>query len=173
MSRCTRCLTVFGSAARLPGPAQHRRPEPAEPGRVGRVHAQILEPRESHDPGPYPDPAPYCGQVPPVAGSRRPRQAGEEGQVMQLSPSAHTDTFCRDHLPPPEQWPEFSFPLPELRYPDRINCATELLDTTITRHGADRPCLLSPSGDWTYAEVLTAASQVARVLREDFGIVPG
>jgi 2-aminobenzoate-CoA ligase len=92
---------------------------------------------------------------------------------MQLSPSAHADTFCRDNLPPPEQWPEFVFSLPELRYPDRVNCAEELLDTTIKRHGADRPCVLSPSGDWTYGELLAVASQVARVLTEDFGIVPG
>ncbi len=92
---------------------------------------------------------------------------------MQLSPSAHADTFCRDNLPPPQQWPEFTFSLPGLRYPDRLNCAEELLDTTIKRHGADRPCVLSPSGDWTYGELLTAAAQVARVLTEDFGIVPG
>jgi len=92
---------------------------------------------------------------------------------MQLSPSAHADTFCRDNLPPPDQWPEFSFSLPELRYPDRVNCAEELLDTTIKRHGADRPCVLSPAGDWTYGELLTVASQVARALTEDFGIVPG
>jgi 2-aminobenzoate-CoA ligase len=92
---------------------------------------------------------------------------------MQLSPSAHADTFCRDNLPPPGQWPEFTFSLPGLRYPDRVNCAEELLDTTIKRHGADRPCMLSPSGDWTYGELLTVASQVARVLTEDFGIVPG
>ena len=92
---------------------------------------------------------------------------------MQLSPSAHADTFCRDNLPPPGQWPEFTFSLPGLRYPDRLNCAEELLDTTIKRHGADRPCVLSPSGDWTYGELLTVAGQVARVLTEDFGIVPG
>jgi 2-aminobenzoate-CoA ligase len=92
---------------------------------------------------------------------------------MQLSPSAHADTFCRDNLPPLEQWPDFSFSLPELRYPERVNCAEELLDTTIKRHGADRPCVLSPSGDWTYGDVLTVASQVARVLTQDFGIVPG
>jgi 2-aminobenzoate-CoA ligase len=92
---------------------------------------------------------------------------------MQLSPSAHVDTFCRDNLPPRAQWPEFSFPLPELRYPDRLNCAAELLDTTVKRYGADRPCLLSPAVDWTYGDVLAAANQVARVLTEDLGIVPG
>ena len=31
---------------------------------------------------------------------------------MRLSPSAHLDTFCRDRLPPPDQWPEFRFDLP-------------------------------------------------------------
>ena len=95
---------------------------------------------------------------------------------MPLSPSAHLDTFCRDNLPPPEQWPELIFTLPELAYPDRLNCAQELLDTTIKRHGADRPCLLSPpdaTGDWTYGELLTAANRVAHVLAEDFGVVPG
>jgi 2-aminobenzoate-CoA ligase len=92
---------------------------------------------------------------------------------MQLSPSAHVDTFCRDYLPPAEQWPEFSFALPELQYPGRLNCAVELLDTTIKRYGADRPCLLSPAGDSTYGDLLTAANQVARVLTEDYGIVPG
>lgn len=30
--------------------------------------------------------------------------------------SAHVDTFARDHLPPPEQWPELRLDLPELRY---------------------------------------------------------
>ena len=49
--------------------------------------------------------------------------------------SGHVDTFARDNLPPPEQWPEFSFSLPGLRYPDRVNCAEELLDTTIKRYG--------------------------------------
>jgi 2-aminobenzoate-CoA ligase len=92
---------------------------------------------------------------------------------MQLSPSAHVDTFCRDSLPPAWQWPEFSFSLPGLQYAEQLNAAEELLDATARRHGADRPCLLSPSGDWSYGDVLTAASQVAHVLAGDFGVVPG
>jgi 2-aminobenzoate-CoA ligase len=92
---------------------------------------------------------------------------------MPLSPSAHADTFCRDHLPPADQWPEFLFALPELNYPDRLNCAEELIDVTIKRYGADRPCLLAPSGDWTYGDLLATSARIARVLTEDFGIVPG
>jgi 2-aminobenzoate-CoA ligase len=39
--------------------------------------------------------------------------------------TAHLDTFVRDRLPPREQWPVFYFDLPELRYPERVNCASE------------------------------------------------
>ncbi|WP_426241700.1 AMP-binding protein [Nocardioides sp. LHG3406-4] len=93
---------------------------------------------------------------------------------MDLLPSAHVDTFCRDHLPPADQWPELVFELPELHYPDRLNCATALLDDVIARHGADRPCLHAPGATtWTYADLLAAANRVARALVEDLGIVPG
>ena len=92
---------------------------------------------------------------------------------MELSPSAHTDTFCRDNLPPRDQWPDLRFDLPELRYPDRLNCAQALLDATIARYGAGRPCLRTPAGTWTYGDLLRYANQAARVLTEDFGLVPG
>src|SRR5690348_9786244 len=97
---------------------------------------------------------------------------------MQLSPSAHLDTFCRDRLPPPDQWPGFRFDLPELTYAERLNCAAELLDATAARYGADRPCLLSagesgPAEAWTYGETVRRTNQLAQVLTEDFGLRPG
>jgi 2-aminobenzoate-CoA ligase len=97
---------------------------------------------------------------------------------MRLSPSAHLDTFCRDRLPPPDQWPGFRFDLPELDYPERLNCAAELLDATAARHGAERPCLLSagesgPAETWTYGETVRRTNQLAQVLTEDFGLRPG
>ena len=93
---------------------------------------------------------------------------------MELLPSAHVDTFCRDHLPPADQWPELIFELPELHYPDRLNCATALLDDVIAVHGASRPCLHSPgSATWSYADLLAAANRVAHALVDDLGIVPG
>ena len=73
---------------------------------------------------------------------------------MQLSPSAHTDTFCRDNLPPGDQWPDLRFDLPELRYPDRLNCAEALLDAIIARFGADRPCLRTTTETWTYGDLV-------------------
>src|SRR5271157_3717860 len=117
---------------------------------------------------------------------------------MRLSRSAHLDTFCRDRLPPQDQWPEFRFDLPELNYPERLNCAVELLDATAARVGASRPCLHSASGTgaagtgtigmgaagtgtigtgpsetWTYGEVVRRTNQLAQVLTEDFGLRPG
>jgi 2-aminobenzoate-CoA ligase len=92
---------------------------------------------------------------------------------MQLSPSAHIDTFCRDNLPPADQWPELTFTLPELRYPERLNCAVELLDKTIDRYGGDRRCLLSLTQAWSYDDLRRHADGVARVLVEDLGLVPG
>ncbi|MCX5010516.1 AMP-binding protein [Streptomyces sp. NBC_00555] len=92
---------------------------------------------------------------------------------MELSPSAHVDTFCRDRLPPFSLWPELHFDLPELNYPDRLNCARRLLDDAVGRWGADRPCLLTPADRWTYGDLLQRANQVAQVLTEDFGLVPG
>ncbi|MDJ0345851.1 benzoate-CoA ligase family protein [Streptomyces sp. H10-C2] len=92
---------------------------------------------------------------------------------MELSPSAHADPFCRDRLPPFHLWPELRFDLPELHYPDRLNCAQRLLDDAVERWGADRLCLLTPSEKWTYGELLRRANQVAQVLTEDFGLHPG
>jgi len=92
---------------------------------------------------------------------------------MKLSPSAHADTFCRDNLPPDDQWPDLEFTLPELLYPERLNAADELLNPTIAAGGAGRPCLLSPTEIWSYGQTAARASQIARVLTEDLGLVPG
>lgn len=93
---------------------------------------------------------------------------------MQLTPSAHVDTFTRDHLPPADQWPTMEFTLPELQYPEKLNAATALIDEPTARFGADRPALRTPDGVvWSYGQLLEHANQVARVLTEDHGIVPG
>jgi 2-aminobenzoate-CoA ligase len=92
---------------------------------------------------------------------------------MELSPSAHVDTFCRASLPSFEQWPELLFDLPELAYPERLNCAAALLDDVVAAHGLDRPCLIGPTETWTYGELLARANQVAGHLTEDLGLVPG
>jgi 2-aminobenzoate-CoA ligase len=91
-----------------------------------------------------------------------------------LGVSGHVDTFCRDNLPPARLWPEFRYELPELSYPDRLNCAAELLDAAIDRYGPDRRCLLTPDGgSWTYGELRATVDRIARFLVTELGIVPG
>jgi 2-aminobenzoate-CoA ligase len=84
--------------------------------------------------------------------------------------SAHVDAFPRDHLPPPAEWPELRFDLPELRYPERLNCAAELLAHT----APDRPVFRTTSGDtWTYGDLRARVDRIAHVLTSDLGMVPG
>jgi 2-aminobenzoate-CoA ligase len=84
------------------------------------------------------------------------------------------DSFTRDHLPPAHEWPAIEFTTPELHYPDRLNAGTELIDVPTAAFGADRPALRTPDGEsWTYGELRIRANQVAQVLTEDFGLVPG
>ncbi|MER5431306.1 AMP-binding protein [Streptomyces sp. NPDC002588] len=88
-----------------------------------------------------------------------------------MNVSAHVDTFARDHLPPPDQWPGLRFDLPELDYPDRVNCAVELLDRSGSPH---RPVFHTPMGpSWTYGELRTRVDRIAHLLTGDLGVVPG
>ena len=86
-----------------------------------------------------------------------------------LGRSAHTDTFCRDSLPPAGQWPDLLFRLPELAYPDRLNCA----DVLLTGPDGDRRCLVWPGGTWTYRQLREQVDAIAHVLVEDLGLVTG
>jgi len=91
-----------------------------------------------------------------------------------MTRSAHLDTFALDNLPPRNLWPELVFDLPELQYPERMNCATELLDRAVERGWGSRTAVLSTTGiRWTYADLLAEANRIAHVLVEDMGLVPG
>ncbi|MEV0321925.1 AMP-binding protein [Streptomyces sp. NPDC050658] len=91
-----------------------------------------------------------------------------------LRPSAHVDTFARDHLPPADQWPAFVHDRPELHYPERLNCGAELLDRTVERHGADRPAFRSGDGEvWTYGELRRHVDRIAHVLTAELDVLPG
>jgi 2-aminobenzoate-CoA ligase len=87
--------------------------------------------------------------------------------------TAHIDTFARDNLPPPKDWPVMIFDRPEFDYPARINCGVELLDTMVGAGFGDRPCIWFGEKMWTYRELLATTNRIARVLVEDLGLVPG
>lgn len=78
-----------------------------------------------------------------------------------MNGTAYLDTFANDNLPPRAQWPEMLFELPELAYPERINCAAELLDAMVARgHGASlaiRGARLS----WTYDQARETVDRIA------------
>ena len=94
-----------------------------------------------------------------------------------MTPSAHIDTFARERLPAPELWPEFLFDLPELQYPARLNAASALIDAQVAAGRGERPALWqSVDGKpvhATYAQLQYRVNQIARVLVEDLGLVPG
>ena len=89
------------------------------------------------------------------------------------APSAHIDDFCARHLPPREEWPEFRYDLPELRFPERINCAWDLLDCWVEQGEGGRLCLVGSEHRWTYAELQAQANRIAGVLVDELGLVPG
>ena len=93
---------------------------------------------------------------------------------MSMTPSAHVDTFTRDHLPPADTWPALEFTLPELHYPERLNAAAVLIDNAVETYGPDRPALRTPDGTvWSYGQLQLHSNQVAQVLTEDLGVEPG
>lgn len=94
-----------------------------------------------------------------------------------MEPSAHVDTFARDNLPPQDQWPVFLLDNPDVAYPARLNCATELLDGSIEAGHADHPAIWSEVDGkphaTTYGELLARVNRSAHVLVDEMGLQPG
>ena len=87
--------------------------------------------------------------------------------------TAHTDTFARDNLPPRDQWPEFHFQLPELQYPERMNCAAILLDDMVSAGHGERIAIRAPDGECTYAQLQAQANRMANLLVREMNLKPG
>ena len=91
-----------------------------------------------------------------------------------MTHSAHLDTFAHDHLPPRDQWPELIFELPELQYPERLNCVVELLDRNVANGNGGRIAIIGADcATWTYAQLQQKVNRIVHVLREDMALVPG
>ena len=90
-----------------------------------------------------------------------------------MHPSAHTDTFTRDNLPPASDWPKLVFSLPSLDCAPRLNCVDPLLDIHVREGRGDRAAVRSLDESWTYAELQTRVNRVANVLVTRYGIEPG
>jgi len=90
-----------------------------------------------------------------------------------LGPSSYQDTFAREQLPPPGQWPQFDFALPALAYPARLNCVAELLDAAVAAGRGERIAIIGEHESLTYAELQRRVDAIAHVLRADLGLVTG
>ncbi|MHC5652790.1 benzoate-CoA ligase family protein [Stappia sp. ICDLI1TA098] len=89
-----------------------------------------------------------------------------------MARSAHVDTFAADNLPPRDQWPDL-INLDRLGYPERMNCAVELIDRNVEEGRGDKLALIGPNERWTYAELAEKVNRMANVLVEKFALAPG
>jgi 2-aminobenzoate-CoA ligase len=88
-----------------------------------------------------------------------------------MLPSAHTDTFTRDNLPPASQWPMID--LTGFDYPERLNAAVELTDRMVEKGFGDSVALIGNGRQRTYKELADWTSRIAHALAEDYGVKPG
>jgi 2-aminobenzoate-CoA ligase len=90
---------------------------------------------------------------------------------MTLGPTGHTDSFARDRLPPPDQWPAID--LTGFDYPDWLNAAVELTDRMVERGFGDHTALIGNGRSRTYKELTDWTNRIAGALVQDFGVKPG
>jgi 2-aminobenzoate-CoA ligase len=89
-------------------------------------------------------------------------------------PTAHVDPFIRAQLPPRELWPTLDYSAEHLRgYPDRLNACAALLDAAVEEGAGERPVFHYEGTTWSFRHLLDRVQRIARVLVEDFGLVPG
>ncbi|MFM6986427.1 MAG: benzoate-CoA ligase family protein [Hydrogenophaga sp.] len=92
---------------------------------------------------------------------------------MNACPSAQTDRFVHDRLPPPELWPERRHDLPELQaLPAQLNLVQALFDRAFAAGHADRPLLRSDERTLSYAQARAEVNRFANALA-GLGLQPG
>ncbi|NRB04467.1 MAG: AMP-binding protein [Rhodobacteraceae bacterium] len=88
-----------------------------------------------------------------------------------LSPSAHSDTFARDHLPAADMWPDFL--LDGFEYPEVLNAGYELTDAMVEKGFGDHTALIGNGRLRTYKELTDWTNRLAHALVDDLGVKPG
>lgn len=91
--------------------------------------------------------------------------------MQTLGPSGHSDSFTRDNLPPPDQWPDMV--QEGFDYPDWLNAAVELTDRMVDRGYGDNIALIGNGRRRTYKELTDWSNRIAHALVEDYGVKPG
>jgi len=88
-----------------------------------------------------------------------------------LGPSAHSDSFARDNLPPADLWPELQ--LAGFDYPEYLNAGVELTDRLVERGFGDHVALIGNGRRRTYKELSDWTNRLAHALVADYGVKPG
>jgi 2-aminobenzoate-CoA ligase len=96
---------------------------------------------------------------------------GEPGQAE--APTAHVDAFARQLLPSCDLLPEFIFTLPELKYPEWLNCVSYFLDRWVEQGRGNATCVVSSSVSYTYRELQQLVNRIANVLVGKLDVIPG
>ncbi len=86
-----------------------------------------------------------------------------------LGPSGHFDTFTRDNLPAPQDWPEFT----GFDYPEWLNAGVELSDRMVERGFGDHVALIGNGRLRTYKELADWSNRIAHALVDSYGVRPG
>ena len=86
-----------------------------------------------------------------------------------LGPTGHTDTFTRDNLPAPQDWPQIT----PLDYPEWLNAGVELSDRMVTRGFGDHMALIGNGRQRTYKELADWSNRIAHALVDTYGVKPG
>ncbi|KPF64716.1 2-aminobenzoate-CoA ligase [Bosea sp. AAP35] len=92
---------------------------------------------------------------------------------MNFLRSGHIDSFARDNLPPPEQWPQIDLDRAGLAYPERLNAVTALVDDHVAQGRGDRIAIFGDHLSWSYRDLAQRINRIANVLTRDLGMVPG
>jgi 2-aminobenzoate-CoA ligase len=88
-----------------------------------------------------------------------------------LGPTAHTDTFSRDNLPPREELPDFL--LDGFDYPEYLNAGVELTDRMVEKGFGDHTALIGNGRRRTYKELSDWTNRLAHALAENYRLKPG
>ena len=88
-----------------------------------------------------------------------------------LGPSGHIDSFVRDRLPAPADWPDLL--LDGFAYPEWLNAAVELTDRMVEKGFGDHVALIGNGRARTYKELTDWSNRIAHALVEDYGVRPG
>ncbi|QEE50610.1 AMP-binding protein [Flavobacterium alkalisoli] len=85
----------------------------------------------------------------------------------------YEDNFAHDHLPSQELHAECFTGHSDFEFPEDLNCVERLLDRHIAGGNGNKVAIRTFDTEWTYKDLYEKANQIAHVLTENLGLVPG